>query len=101
MTKVNFLDSSTIQVVALDGEIFILKTYLSVLDENQQLIATLLAKYFTENFSNDKSSMIYWVLMKMMANQGFSFYYGSSDRSAERERIGKKFVNFREGRNRS
>lgn len=98
MTKVNFLDSSTIQVVALDGEIFILKTYLPVLDENQQLIAILLAKYFTENFSDDKSRMIYWVLMKMMANQGFSFYYGSSDRSVERERIGAKIRQLREGK---
>lgn len=96
MTKVIFLDSTSINVVALDGETFILKAYLPVPNDEQQEVANLLGLYFDENFSNDKSSMVYWVLMKMMANAGFSFYYGGSDRSEERERIGLKIRQLRE-----
>jgi len=40
--------------------------------------------------------MIYWVLMKMMANASFSFHYVGSDRSADRERIGAKIRELRE-----
>lgn len=98
MTQVIFLDPTTINVVALDGETFILKAYLPVPKDEQQEIASLLGHYFDENFSNDKSSMVYWVLMKMMANSSFSFYYGGSDRSEERERIGAKIRQLREER---
>ena len=96
MTKVIFLDSSTIEVIALDGEIFTLKSHLPVHYTRQKSIAQALAKYFNENFSDDKSSMVYWVLMKMLANDGFGFSYENSDRSAERERIGKKIRQLRE-----
>src|SRR5450432_2277480 len=96
MAKINFLDSSTIEVVATDGEKFILKSYLPVHYTRQKSIAHSLAKYFNENFSDDKSSMIYWVLMKMLANEGFSFYYEGSDRSKDRERIGAKIRQLRE-----
>ena len=90
MTKVIFLDCNTISVIALDGEKFILKTYLPIKNESQQSFAGFLTKYFDECFSDDKSSMVYLVLMKMMSNHGFSFFYKSSDRSHERERIGAK-----------
>jgi DNA-binding XRE family transcriptional regulator len=96
MIKVTFLDNTTINVVVLDGETFILKAYLPVPKNEQQEIANLLAFYFEKNFSNDKSSMVYWVLMEMMANANFSFYYESSDRSEERERIGSKIRQLRE-----
>jgi|SRR6516225_10096455 hypothetical protein len=98
MTKVNFLDSSTIEVTALDGEKFRLKCHLPVHYTRQKSIAHSLAKNFNENFSDDKSSMVYWVLMKMIANDGFSFSYESSDRSAERERIGAKIRHLRESK---
>lgn len=98
MTKVNFLDSSTIEVVALDGEKFTLKSHLPVRYTRQKLIAHSLAKNFNENFSDDKSSMIYWVLMKMLANDGFGFSYESSDRGVERERIGTKIRHLRESK---
>lgn len=98
MTKVNFLDSSTIEVVVRDGEKFTLKSHLPVHYTRQKVVANSLAKYFDENFSDDKSSMIYWVLMKMMANDGFSFSYESSDRSFERERIGAKIRHLRESK---
>jgi len=96
MTKVIFLDETTINVVALDGEIFILKPLLPVPKQNQQEIAKALEFYFDENFSDDKLSMVYWVLMKMMTNVGFSFSYIGSDRSEERERIGARIRQLRE-----
>lgn len=96
MTKAFFMDSNTICVVALDGEEFTLGTDLPVPINEQQLFVNLLEKYFSENFSNDKSSMVYWVLMKMMANHSLSFYYKSSDRSEHRERIGAKIRLLRE-----
>ncbi|QEC51952.1 helix-turn-helix protein [Anseongella ginsenosidimutans] len=96
MTKVTFLDCNTIKVVALDGEIFTLKPHLPVPKDNQQDTADLLAFYFDENFSEDKTSMGYWVLMKMMAKTGFSFAWGGSDRSEERERIGTRIRQLRE-----
>lgn len=96
MTKVIFTDSTTINAVALDGETFTLKTYLPVQKDEQQRIAKFLSNYFDECFEDDKSSMIYWVLMKMMANVGFSFYYGGSDRSEERKRIGTRIREIRE-----
>jgi len=96
MTKANFLDSTTISVVAKDGENFILRTHLPVQNDFQKIFANLLMKSFDENFSDDKSSMVYWVLMKMIANHGLSFYYESSDRSLDRERIGSKIRLLRE-----
>jgi DNA-binding Xre family transcriptional regulator len=96
MTKVNFTDDSTINAIALDGETFTLKTYLPVKKDEQQSISTSLSIYFDECFEDDKSSMIYWVLMKMMADVGFSFYNEGSDRSDERKRIGARIREIRE-----
>src|SRR5690606_89485 len=98
MTKVIFLDSTTIEVVANDGEKFILNTYLPVHYTKQKSIAHSLSKHFNENFSDDKLNMIYRVLMKMMAEEGFSFSYEGSDRSKERERIGAKIRQLRENK---
>lgn len=96
MTKVSFTDDITIKVVALDGEIFILKAHLPVSKNQQQGVAKLLSDSFDKNFSQDKTSMVYWVLMDMMANVGFSFSYHSSDRREERERIGARIRQIRE-----
>lgn len=96
MSKVIFLDNTTINVVARDGETFILKPHSPVSKENQQEIAKSLAISFDKNFSDDKSGMVYWVLMDMMANVGFSFSYVGSDRSEERERIGTRIRQLRE-----
>lgn len=98
MTKVNFEDSLTIRVIAKDGEKFILKSYWPVQSSKQDAIACFLFKYFDENFEDDKVSMVYSVLMKTMANEGFSFYLESSDRSADRERIGAKIRQLRESK---
>lgn len=96
MSKAKFLDNNTIKVVAQDGETFILKPHLPVSKNNQLEIAKSLAISFDKNFSDDKSGMIYWVLMDMMATVGFSFSYAGSDRSEERERIGTRIRKLRE-----
>ena len=97
MTKATFLDdNTTINVVARDGEVFTLKTYLPVNRSLQQEIVDFLAKSFEKNFEDDKTSMVYWVLMDAMGNGGFSFYNAGSDRSEERERIGKRIRELRE-----
>jgi len=98
MTKVNFLDSSTIEVVVRDGEKFILKCYLPVHYARQMAIAQTLALSFDENFSDDKTSMVYWVLIDVMTNAGFSFSYDSSDRGMERGRIGARIRQLRESK---
>ncbi len=95
MTKAIFLDETTINVVVLDGETFILKTHFPVSKEKQLTITKSLAHYFEKNFSDDKSSMVYWVLMDMMVNLGFSFYYESSNLSEERQRIGARIRQLR------
>jgi len=98
MTNTIFLDNTAINVVARDGETFTLKSLLPIPKENQQEIAKSLTFYFDKNFSDDKSGMVYWVLMDMMANVGFSFSYVGSDRSEERERIGTRIRQLREDR---
>ena len=96
MTKAIFLDSSTINVIARDGETFTLNTYIPVAKESQQAVANFLADSFEKNFSDDKTSMVYWVLMDTMANAGFSFHLVGSDRSKERKRIGARIRQLRE-----
>ena len=96
MTKANFLDDTTINVVARDGETFTLKTYFPVAEDDQPAVASFLADSFEKNFSNDKSSMVYFVFCDAQADAGFSFHYAGSDRSEERERIGARIRQLRE-----
>ena len=98
MAKVNFVNNSTIHVVALDGETFTLKPDLPVPKVNHATITQHLSHYFDECFSADKTSMLYWVQMKMMANVGFSFSSAIGDRSKERERIGARIRQLREAK---
>jgi DNA-binding Xre family transcriptional regulator len=95
MTKVNFLDN-TISVTVRDGETFTLNTYFPVAKDSQQGVANFLAESFEKNFSDGKTSMVYWVLMDAMANAGFSFYLVVSDRGEERKRIGARIRQIRE-----
>jgi DNA-binding XRE family transcriptional regulator len=96
MTKAIFVDDTTISVVARDGETFTLKAYLPIAEVEQRAVANFLANSFEKNFSNDKSSMVYFVFCDAQANAGFSFSYAGSDRSEERERIGAKIRQLRE-----
>lgn len=96
MTKATFTDNTTISVIAKDGEVLTLKMFQPVQPEQQPALSQLIAHYFEENFEDNKSSMDYWVLMKMMGNHGLAFYYGGSDRDVERKRIGAKIKEIRE-----
>jgi DNA-binding XRE family transcriptional regulator len=96
MTKATFLDDATINVVAHDGEIFTFKT-LPVPKNQQQEITSLLAFHFDENFSADKTNMVYRVSMKMFGT-GFFYHYWDSDRNEERERIGSRIRQLRENK---
>lgn len=98
MAKAIFKDSSTINVITEDGEQIYLETYSQVKEKDQKAITDKLAQSFEKNFSDDKSSMVYRVLMDMMSNVGFSFHYVGSDRSEERVRIGLKIRALREKR---
>ena len=71
--KSQFLDNTTINVVARDGETFTLKTYFPFAEYEQQAAANFLADSFEKNFSKDKSSMVYFVFCDAQANAGFSF----------------------------
>lgn len=96
MTKATFVDTTTICVVARDGETFTLKMFFPVAEVEQKAVANFLATSFEKNFSNDKSSMVYYVFCDAQANAGFSFSYAGSDRSEERERIGARIRQLRE-----
>lgn len=96
MTKAEFIDATTIEVVVRDGEKFLLDTMLPVTDRDYYL--RKLEYYFEECFENDKTSMVYWVLMKMMGNESLSFSLKGSDRSEERKRIGQKIKSLRENK---
>ena len=98
MTKVVFINSTTINVITCDGEKFILTSHVSVSKVEQHKISKRLEASFKKRFSNDKLKMIYCVLMDMMTNEGFSFSCVGSDRSEERERIGKKIRELRENK---
>ena len=98
MTKVTFLDNITIAVITQDGETLILNPHLPVPEYEQKEIVNLLAYYFDKNFSDEKTDMVYWVLMEMMANAGFSFSWAGSDRNEERERLGARIRQLREKR---
>jgi DNA-binding XRE family transcriptional regulator len=96
LTKARFLDDTTINILARDGETFTLKTYLPVVENKQQAIANFLSDSFEKNFSDDKSTMVYFVFCDAQANAGFSFSYAGSDRSNERKRIGARIRQLRE-----
>jgi len=97
MTKVNFLDSYTINVVARDGETFILNSYLPVPVKERKKREIQLKKSFEKHFSEDSSSMVYWVLIDVMGT-GFAFFCERSDQRKERDRIGVKIRKLREGK---
>ena len=99
MAKVNFIDDCTINVVVRDGESFTLKTYFPVPKEEQQEISCILASSFDQYFSEDKTSMVYDVLMHTTFTAGFSFSWESSDRSEYRQYIGSRIRQLRESKN--
>jgi len=92
MTKVFFLDNTTINVEARDGEIYTLRPYAPVQGKDQREIVKQLEHYFDKHV--DSASPVYWVLMEMWGY--FAFYCETSDQKKERERIGQKIRQLRE-----
>ena len=99
MTKVKFVDNSNIHVVTSDGETFFLEAHMPVAKEYHLDLSKKISKSFDKNFSNDKSSMIHWVLMDLLSNAGIGFRSKGSDRSEERLRIGQRIREIRESKN--
>lgn len=96
MAEASFTDNLTLKVIALDGETFTLKALLPVSKDRQPGIAEEVAFYFDKHFSDDKTSMVYWVLMSMWGR--FTFSNAGSDRREERERIGGRIRELRESK---
>lgn len=106
MLQSRFLDDSTIEVIAQDGEKFTWKTYFPTPKENQLYYAERLAYYF-ENFDEAGGmSLGYWVFIKMNFDEGLGIYGGQGERDEERNflqqervRIGARIRELRKEKN--
>ncbi|MBV4357366.1 helix-turn-helix domain-containing protein [Pinibacter aurantiacus] len=107
MIQARFVDDSTIEVTAPDGEIFTWKTYFPVPKQNQQYFAGRFPYYYQKYFEGDMSmSVAYWIWIKMNYDEGLGIYGGDGDRederillSQERERIGARIRELRKEKN--
>ena len=89
MIQAKFVDDSTIEVIAQDGEKFTWNTYFPTPKQNQQYFAGRLAyyfeKYFQENIGDKTGmSMHYWVWIQMTYYEGLGINGGKGDREEER-----------------
>jgi len=110
MLHSRFLDDSTIEVIAQDGEKFTWNTYFPVPEQNQQYFAERLAYYFEIYFEDnigDKTDigMHYWIWMRMTYDESLAIKGGIGDRDEERvllnnerERIGARIRELRKER---
>ncbi len=106
MLQSRFLDDSTIEVIAKDGEKFIWNTYFPTPKEDQQHYAERLAYYF-ENFDDaGPMSLGYWVFIKMNFDEGLGISGGKGERDEERNflhqervRIGARIRELRKEKN--
>lgn len=111
MLQSRFVDDSTIEVIAQDGEKFTWNTYFPTLKQNQLHYAKRLAYYFEKYFKdniedNTGMGMQYWVWIQMNYYEGLSIDGGKGDREDERNflyqervRIGKRIREIRNERN--
>lgn len=94
-SKAKFTSDNIIEVIARDGEIFELKT-LSTIPQNEKAnIEEFIGFSFDQNFSEDKTRMLYWVLMDMLSKTPYSLHHYTSERIDERRRIGTKIKELR------
>lgn len=106
MLQSRFLDDSTIEVIAKDGEKFIWNTYFPTPKKDQQFYAERLAYYF-ENFDEaGDMSLGYWIFLKMNFDEGLGIYGGQGERDEERNflqqeriRIGARIRELRKEKN--
>ena len=89
MLQSRFVDDSTIEVIAQDGEKFTWNTYFPTPKQNQQVYSEKLAyyfeKYFKDNIGDSTGmSMQYWVWIQMNYYEGLGINGGKGDRDEER-----------------
>ena len=111
MIQAKFVDDSTIEVIAQDGEKFTWNTYFPTPKQNQQHFAGRLAYYFEKYFKdnigdNTGMGMQYWIWIQMTYYEGLAINGGKGDREEERlflhqerVRIGLKLRELRKEKN--
>ena len=111
MLQSRFVDDSTIEVIAQDGEKFTWNTYFPTPTTAQQHYAERLAYYFEKYFKDNMGdstgmSMHYWVWIQMNYYEGLGINGGKGDRDEERiflhqerVRIGTRIRDLRKEKN--
>jgi DNA-binding Xre family transcriptional regulator len=111
MTQAKFVDDSTIEVTAQDGEKFIWDTYFPTPKRDQQYYAGRLAYYFEKYFKdnigdNTGMGMQYWIWIQMTYYEGLAINGGKGNREderiflyQERVRIGARIRELRKEKN--
>jgi len=107
MIQARFVDDSTIEVIAPDGEKFTWNTFFPVPKLNQQYYLGRFAHYFQKYFENNIGmSLGYWIWIKMNYDVGLGVHGGKGDREDERmliqherERIGTRIRELRKEKN--
>ena len=85
MIQARFVDDSTIEVTAQDGEKFTWNTYFPVPKQNQQYYAGRFPYYYQKYFEDNISmSLSYWIWIKMNYDEGLGIFGGKGDREEER-----------------
>ncbi len=111
MIQAKFVDDSTIEVIAHDGEKFIWDTYFPTPKQDQRYYAERLAYYFEKYFKdnighNSGIGMQYWIWIQMTYYEGLAINGGKGDREderiflyQERVRIGARIRELRKEKN--
>jgi DNA-binding XRE family transcriptional regulator len=111
MIQARFVDDSTIEVIAQDGEKFTWNTYFPTPKTDQQQYAERLAYYFQKYYEDNMGystgmSMQYWVWIQMNYYEGIGINGGKGDKDderillhQERVRIGAKIRELRKEKN--
>lgn len=111
MIQAKFVDDSTIEVIAQDGEKFIWDTYFPTPKQDQRYYAERLAYYFEKYFKdnighNSGIGMQYWIWIQMTYYEGLAINGGKGDKEderiflyQERVRIGARIRELRKEKN--
>lgn len=111
MKQARFVDDSTIEVTAQDGEKFIWTTLFPTPKQDQQYYAERLEYYFEKYFKdnigdNTGMGMQYWIWIQMTHYEGLAINGGKGDREderiflhQERVRIGTRIRELRKEKN--
>lgn len=111
MLQSRFVDDSTIEVIAPDGEKFNWKTYFPTPKQDQQFYAERLAYYFEKYFidnvaDNTGMSVFYWIWIQMNYYERIGISGVKAERDEERiflhqerVRIGTRIRDLRKGKN--